>query len=202
MTDYPEIMEAFEDSLAPVWAQGAADAWATSLEVADDAGVDPEAVFRDHPEVERFAPTTDAEFEWALRKRARSSAKADDLREHMNDELHKLRSMFERLIVEQERSVNLFTDMIERGIRAMEPDSKGKRTVKTVAGTVYTRTADHFIWPADDELVAWAKANLADAVRVKESPDKVLIKAHVKSTGEVPDGLVVESLTTVVIKGA
>jgi hypothetical protein len=183
MTDtaLAEIMEEFEDALAP------------------DIFSDPNGP-GDVNEQDRFIPTTDAQFEWALRKKARAEKQSRELAAHMAHEMALLKAAFEKRIAEHERSAAFFADMIERGVMAMEPDSKGKRTVKTVAGTAYTRTTEHFEWPADDALVSWAKSHLPEAVKVKESPDKAALKAHVKATGELPEGLTVEPRVSVVIK--
>ncbi|MEI6724586.1 MAG: host-nuclease inhibitor Gam family protein [Actinomycetes bacterium] len=185
MTDYAEIMEEFEDSLSPL------DAETLAIEMREGDALP-----------DRFTPTTDQQFEWALRKRARAITKRDELQAALEAELYQLNKAFDRRIAEHANTAAFFTDMVERGIEAMEPDDKGKRTVKTVAGTVYTRTAEHFDWPDDEMLVGWAREHLPEAVRVKESPDRTALKTHVKETGEVPDGVTVESVTTVVIKSA
>ena len=167
-----EVLEEFEDDLAPAGAN------------------------------ESFTPTTEAEFEWALRKRARSSAKLREMYAAKEFELERLARAFDKRIEAEQRTADFFTAMIERGVEALEPDAKGKRGVKTVAGTVYTRTTEHFEWPDGDVLVAFAKASIPEAVIVSERADKALIKAHIKETGEAPEGLSVTPQTTVVIKEA
>ena len=40
-----------------------------------------------------------------------------------------------------------------------------------------------------EAAVTWARAELPAAVRVAEDVDKAAIKAHIKATGEIPDGV-------------
>ena len=183
MSEYAEIMEEFEDALAP------------------DIFSDPSNPTEVQAQTE-FTPTTDEQFEWAMRKRSRANAEIAALNEHMERELYELRQAFGRRIAKHQRTADFFTGMIERGIEAVEPDAKGKQTVNTVVGTIYVRHSEHFEWPEDSDLIAWAKSNLPDAVKVKESPDKTAIKAHVKATGEVPAGLTITAVTSTVIKEA
>lgn len=195
-----EIYEELEDALAPEWATEAAAAWENARAVADDAGCDPEPIY--HEQSDRFIPTTDAEYEWAMRKRAKAMKDAAEIEQQRDFEMDFIRRAFDRRINERKQTAAFFTDMIERAVEALPPDSKGKRTVKTVVGTAYTRTAPSFKWPDEMVLVAWAKEHQPDALRVKESTDKAELKARIKATGEVPEGVVVEPKTTVIIKEA
>lgn len=191
-----EVYAELEDGIAPEWAAEAAETWKDSAEVADDVGTDTIAIY--HDRAERYVPATDAEFEWAMRKRARALRKAEELAQHMAYEVELLTKAFRKRIDEQRDTADFFTDMIERGIEAIEPDSKGRRSVKTVVGTCYTQTKEHIDWGDEDALTEWATAN--NCVRVKKSPDKVAIKNHIHTTGEVPPGVSVGDRTTVVIR--
>lgn len=182
---YDDVMTDFEDELAPMSAE--------DLEV--------ERRERDSLP-ERFVPKTDGAFEWAIRKRHRALSKRDEIARRKEEELHILAGQFDRLIAAEQDTANFFDDMIERGILALEPDSKGKRTVKTVAGTAYVRTTEHIGWPADESLVAWCKEHLPAAVIVFEKPDKKALKDAIHETGELPDGVTVEPWETVVVKDA
>jgi hypothetical protein len=148
---------------------------------------------------ERFVPTTDAAFEWALLKRARALAKVNEIEERKAVEVGLLAREFDKLAASEKADADFFEDMIRRGMEAKEPDDKGKRTVKTVAGTVYVRTSEHIEWTPDVELVAWCKANAPEAVIVFEKPDKKALKERIHTTGELPDGVTVEERETVVL---
>lgn len=144
----------------------------------------------------RWYPTDEASFEWALRHRNKAASEADRVRRLRDYELQLLASKFDRRIWAAETEAAFFADMVTRGIEARDPS---ERKVATVLGTVSTRTTQHFEWPDDDALVAWARAVLPDAVRVKVSADKVAIKTYIAATGDAPDGLTVEPRTTVVL---
>lgn len=151
-------------------------------------------------EPERFTPSTDAEFEWAQRKRKRHIDKAEALKVHMDYELELLRKAFTRRITEQENGAAFFTEMIERGIEALEPDAKGRKAVKTVVGSIGIVTRKKYHWPADEVLVEWAEKHDEALVRVKKEPDKNGIKKYIKEHGVVPDGLEIVQTESVVIK--
>jgi len=182
---YDEVMEGFEDDLAPM-----------SAEDLDTERREGDAL------PDRFVPKTDDQFEWALLKRHRAMAKAKEIRERRDEELRMLSMRFEKLIATEQATADFFTDMIERGIAVKEPDEKGKKTVRTVAGTVWVQHGEHIEWPADDALVAWCKANAPEAVIVFEKPDKKALKERIHTTGDLPDGVSVEKRETTVIRDA
>jgi len=78
-------------------------------------------------------------------------------------------------------------EFIKRNILAFIRQNNLKN-IQTPAGTAYQRDITMKQWPSEDVLIAWATANVPEAVRVKQEPDKKLLLEYMKITGERPDG--------------
>jgi phage host-nuclease inhibitor protein Gam len=71
-----------------------------------------------------------------------------------------------------------------------ETDGKKERSVRLLSGTVGFRRNPSSVEITDaDALLAWAKENTPNAVKVVESVGKTPIKAHIEETGEVVPGV-------------
>lgn len=80
-------------------------------------------------------------------------------------------------------------------------ESTGNKSVKTPFGKVQLRTTDSFDWDEDDDkILKWAKEFVPDAIKVIERADKTIIKAHFKSTGEIPPIVEITSKTSCSVK--
>lgn len=207
-----EVMEEFTDALAPEWAGEAVVCWEASKNVADDAGVDAEAVFRDEY-ADRFIPTDERSMEWCLRKRAKHTKAAEDIRKEMDWQLEVLASAFRKRIAAEDHEAAFWTDMAERGIKAQEPDKNGKRTLRTNIATIFVTRRKAMHLPDDDEKCLALGEALGVEPRVKVSPDKSGIKAALevaecdgellainKATGEPVDAVSVTYEESVTIK--
>lgn len=62
------------------------------------------------------------------------------------------------------------------------------RNIQTPCGTAYQKDVTTKLWPSEEDLLAWVRAHIPDAIRTKLEPDKRLIGEHIKSSGDVPDG--------------
>jgi hypothetical protein len=207
-----EIMDDFTDALAPEWAGEAAVCWAAAQNEAAEAGSDPDAMFREFY-ADRFTPTDEAQMEWCLRKRQKALHDADTLQKHMEYELQALREAFAKHIRKADQEAAFWNDMAERGILATEPDSKGKRTMRTVVGTIFVTRRKTMHLPDDaDALLALGEA-LHVEPRVTIAPDKSGIKAALeivesdgellvidKATGEPVDSVTAEITESVTVK--
>jgi phage host-nuclease inhibitor protein Gam len=82
-----------------------------------------------------------------------------------------------------------YQPMLEEFARA-ETDGKKERSVRLLSGTVGFRRNPSSVEITDaDALLAWAKENAPNAVKVVESVGKTPIKAHIEGTGEVVPGV-------------
>jgi hypothetical protein len=76
----------------------------------------------------------------------------------------------------------------ENGLRAFL-ESAGKKTLKLIHGTLKRIAGRSRVEVQDfEEFKKWNEANDYFMLRVKTEPDKVAVAAHVKATGEIPDG--------------
>ena len=192
MNERDEIMRDFEDSLAPEGVDVAREMleWQHGSDAQDETR-------------EPFVPTTPEQYDWALLKRSRAKAEAEAYTEQKREEMAKLAAAFDRRIAQAESERAFFEDMLARALELVEPDSKGKRRIKSAHGTVYTTHREVWQWPERDtdvygELVAFAREHEA----VTESVDKAAVKKYVKTTGEVPPGVSIESVESVTIREA
>lgn len=187
-----DILDDYDDSDAPEGLDIAAERGALDTERAG--------------EWERFTLTAPEHFDWAARKRARAKANTAHLEEWKSMEMHKMAHAFDKRITASQGEEQFFNDMIRFGVLSLDPDAKGKRSVKTPHMTAFTITRTEFDWPTDDALVSWAATvdggDGGELVRVKYAPDKTAIKAYVKETGDIPPGLEVREVESVTIREA
>lgn len=183
MSELESIMDEFDDLTAPD-----IDIEAERVRYAEDDARD------------LWAPSTVEEFDWAARKLARIEAKRADMAEMKCDELAKLALLFDRRIRVMDADAEFFRAVIQEGVRALEPDGKGKRTIRTPHMTAYERTTTNIVLPADGSDLAWAKSAHPEFVRA--SLDVAAVKKYIKETGDAPEGTELIPSTTVVIKGA
>jgi hypothetical protein len=180
-----EIMDDFTDALAPEWAGEAAVCWAAAQNEAADAGSDPDAMFREIY-ADRFTPTDEAQMEWCLRKRSKAMHDADALQKQMDYEVQALTEAFRKHIRKADVEAAFWDDMAARGILATEPDSKGKRTMRTIVGTIFVTRRKAMHLPDDNDALLALGAALN--VEPRMAPDKSGIKAAleiVESDGEL-----------------
>lgn len=79
-----------------------------------------------------------------------------------------------------------------------------KSSVATPVGTVIRSNKPKAVWPEDLVLVDWAKRSglAATCIRTTEAPDKKAIAAHIKETGEIPEGYTEQERTSISIRKA
>lgn len=195
MTELAEILADYDDADAPDGLDVA-----TELAAIERAMDNPEA---DTPEREPFRLTEPEHYDWAGRKLARAQAEVERLEAWKADELYKLTRAFDVKIAVHQRDAAFFDAMIRASVLGMEPDAKGKRKVSAPHLSASVTHREHWEWPEDDALVAWAREqDPITLVRVKTTPDKTAIKSYVKNTGATPDGLTITTVESVRIEAS
>lgn len=167
----------------------------------------PVGFYREHESddnaCEPWRPDDEDGVDWCLLKRASAEKRIDALNISKAAAIYELSQLYDRRIAAEHRDFEFFDNAAKDALaRVVEPGKDGRRKLALPHGTVFTTRREHFEWPDDDALVGWAKDHLPEAVRVKETPDRAALKAHVKETGELPDGLSVETVETVQIREA
>lgn len=196
-----DILDEYDDADAPDGFAAEVERFAADIAVAEDAGIDVTAATALR---EPFALTTPEAFDWAARKLAKAQHEVARLEEWKQSEAWKLAQAFDRRIKIAQHDVDHLDGMIRFAVEALEPDAKGKQSIKTPHLTATVVRREHFEWPADDELVAWAESYTAEPglLHTKVTPDKTAIKKYVKATGDAPDGLEVTTVASVRIEAS
>ena len=103
-------------------------------------------------------------------------------------EFYTLQEREARLFYEQRRDrCQERIDMLKHSILAFL-EQNNLRNVQTPCGTAFKRKVTVRSWPSDDQLLAWAEANLPTAIRIKRESDRRMILEHMCNTGAVPEG--------------
>ena len=161
------------------------------------------ADFADDDRTQAWQPRDENAVDWCLLKRANALARIERINVAKAAALYELAALYDRRITAERATADYFElTAIDALARIAEPDKRGKRSLKLPHGTVYEVAREHIAWPDDDALVGWCTAHLPMARKVKYAPDKAALKAHMKATGEVPDGVEVGTVTTIQIREA
>ena len=143
-------------------------------------------LYPEHIEQESFQVTDQQSAEWTVRKIAEHRRRQREVDELYQAELYRLKKWMEKETEKEQNSILHLENLL------MPWAQEQGKSVSLPSGRVrFRKVPDKFIYD-DRAVIEWAKANLPEAVRIKEEPDKATIKAHVKATGELPDGLTIE----------
>jgi hypothetical protein len=124
--------------------------------------------------------------EWTVRKIAEHKRKQADIEAMLAAEIMRLKAWAAKETEGHENSVSYLEGLLLPWYLRQEDTS-----ISLPSGRVRMRKLpDAFVYD-NEKVIAWAKVNLPAAVRVTvtEAPDKAAISAHIKATGEMPDGL-------------
>ena len=142
--------------------------------------------YPEHMEQEAFAVSDQQSAEWTVRKIAEHRRRQREVDELYQAELYRLKKWMEKETEKEQNSILYLESLLIPWAQAQD------KSVSLPSGRVrFRKMPDNFIYD-DQAIITWAKKHLPEAVRVKEEPDKAAIKAHVKATGELPDGLTIE----------
>lgn len=138
----------------------------------------------DEAERERFVIKDDMQAEWAFKKIADAQAEIDKWTEHYKAQLE--------AITERNKSTILYM----QGLLANYFDRVPKHTTKTgiekyklPCGELVRKPGGLDYQRDGETLLAWCKANKPELVKVEESASWSAVKAYIKETGEIPDGV-------------
>lgn len=150
----------------------------------------------DDTRVDRFCIDSESKAAWAVDKVLSFDERIARIKAQSAE-------MIRQIEGEQRRFSDFVTPHLQAWIEA-HPPAKG-RSVKLISGTIGYRFKPGGPRVVDKEaLLVWAKDRLPAAVEVKttESVPADAVKAHVASTGEIPDGVeLVGDTDTFYIKG-
>lgn len=147
---------------------------------------------------EEFRIDTDQKAEWALGKI--SEAKA---------ELAKWEDFYERKLeacrAEAQSTIDFMMGHLQRYFISQEHrvTKSGIRKYSLPSGDLILKPSGIDYQRDETAMLAWCKEHLPEAVKVTEKAAWADVKAHIKETGEMPDGVtVIETEPTFTIKEA
>ena len=158
-----------------------------------------------------YVPDSDEKFEYRSRAYLEAKAHVEKLREWKEAQVYALEAKFNARIAAAEADAEHHRSLIEVGLLRMEPDAKGKRTVRVPSATVYTTHRVSIVRP-DDHTALSLGARLDVAPITK--PDWAAVKKHltvenvddtlvvIADTGEEVDGIEIAVTDSVTIKEA
>ena len=143
-------------------------------------------IYPEHVEKEVFQVSDQQSAEWTVRKIAEHRKRQKEVDELLQAELFRLKQWAQKEMEKEENNIAYLESLL------MPWAQEQGKSISLPSGRVrFRKVPDKFIYD-DQAIITWAKQHLPEAVRIKEEPDKAAIKAHVKATGELPDGLTIE----------
>ena len=133
---------------------------------------------------ENFVIDTDQKAEWALGKIAEAKA-----------ELAKWEAFYERKLetcrAEAQSTIDFMTGHLQRYFISQEcrVTKSGIRKYSLPSGELILKPSGIDYQRDDEVMLEWCKAHLPEAVKVKETAAWADVKAYIKATGEMPDGV-------------
>lgn len=145
-----------------------------------------------HEEQERFRIETKDQAAWALRKLSKLQAEQEENRQVAQIEIERISSWLEEENETIKNQANFFEYLLEEYFLKLRQDDPKRKTVKLPHGALKMRKQQPRYLYDEEQLLPWAKENLPDAVQVKETVAKNLLKKYIKETGEVVPGVEIE----------
>lgn len=128
---------------------------------------------------QRFIVDDEAKAEWALRKLARAEAEMARDRALATEEIAKISSWLEERSAVILRRIEFFSSLLVEFHTNEIAADPNRKTISLPSGTLRARkAADRWVIEAPEVFITWAKDNLPEAVRVKESPALAEIKSQ------------------------
>ena len=134
-----------------------------------------------------YVPDSDEKFEYRSRAYLAAKAHIEKLEEWKAQQIYVLTKKFDARISVAYADQEHHRALIEEGLLRMEPDAKGKRTVRVPSATVYTTHRVSIVRPDDEKALALG-TTLGVAPITK--PDWAAVKKHL-TVENVDDTLVV-----------
>lgn len=133
---------------------------------------------------EGFRIENDQTAEWALGKIAEAKAELEKWETFYNDKLEAIRK-------DSQNTIDYMTHLLRQYFNTQE-----RRVTKTGIEKYSLPSGELICKPGgidykrdEAELLAWCEAHLPEAVKVTRKVGWAEVKAHIKETGEIPDGV-------------
>lgn len=135
---------------------------------------------------EGFCIDTDQKAEWALRKIAEAKTELAKWEEFYQRKLEACRA-------DTQSTIDFMMGHLLRYFTAQEHrvTKSGIRKYSLPSGDLVLKPSGIDYQRDDEKMLAWCKEHLPQAVKVTEKAAWADVKAHIKETGEMPDGVTV-----------
>lgn len=139
----------------------------------------------------RFKIETKDQAIWALRKIAQKKKEQKENQEAARIETSRIMDWLTGENDNLDKECSFFEFLLREYFNTLRQDDPKLKTLKLPHGSLKMRAQQPEFAYDDDLLLPWAKDNLPEAVVVKESTSKTMIKDYLKETGEVIPGVTV-----------
>ena len=152
-----------------------------------------EVLFGDEPielesKKEEFQVTDYKSADWCLVQAGKAADALAKVEALYREYKAKLDAWREKAVKEAEDTVTKM-ELFLKPFATKELAGKKKRSFELMNGKMgFRKLPDKVEFDDEEAVVAWAKENLPDAVKVKESVDKRIFLKYVKDGGELPEG--------------
>lgn len=143
----------------------------------------------DQEQRERFKIETKDQAAWALRKMSRIKAEQDENITTAQAEIERITSWRDEENGKLGRGISFFENLLYQYFVQLRDEDPKFKTMKLPHGTLKMRAQQPEFQYDEEQLLAWARLCMPDAVVVKESVSKNPVKKHIKETGEVVPGV-------------
>jgi len=139
-----------------------------------------------------FAIKTQEQAIWALRKLSKINSTKEESRVTAQREIDRIRAWVTGVEDKAEREAAYFNGLLRDYMNILREEDPKLKTLALPGGKLAFRKQQPEYTYDDAQLLPWVKNNLPDAVIVKESVSKTVVKNYLKETGEVIPGITVE----------
>lgn len=133
--------------------------------------------------IETFVIDSDEKADWAVRKIKEHAADAERWEAFYKEQAQKIKASAQQSI--EYLSVELYKYFATIPHRATKTQEK----YKLPSGELVLMKEKEDFERDNDALLQWCRENRPELVRIKEEPDWNAVKAYIKETGELPEGV-------------
>jgi phage host-nuclease inhibitor protein Gam len=150
---------------------------------------------------ESFVIDTKEKAVWALRKLAKIRREMEENQSIAEKEIERIKAWLEDVNGSLQKDAEFFESLLQAYHRKVLEENPKSKTIKLPHGTLKARIQEPDYIRDEEMLLAWAKENRPEAVKVKESVDWSSLKKTIVSTANGvaidENGQVVEGVTVV-----
>lgn len=126
---------------------------------------------------------------WATKKLASKCKSILENERAAQEEIKRVEAWLREENSRLEKEAGFFNYLLNDYFLELRKDEPQIKSLKLPHGTLKMRKQQPEYIYKDEEIMEWAKVNLPNAIAVRESVSKTVVKEHIKATGEVVPGV-------------